>query len=106
MLDDQREEIIRTTINRYYLAGNRPTVSQWSGMCKRTACRPGSNRRIAERSKRASRTSSASDAGVIGTSAPDDTSHIATLVNIKAALPPNLPRVPPGYPPPTYFTRS
>ncbi|WP_341858125.1 hypothetical protein [Sinorhizobium medicae] len=28
MLDDQREEIIRTTISRYYLTRNRPTVSQ------------------------------------------------------------------------------
>ena len=28
VLDDQREEIIRTTISRYYLTRNRPTVSQ------------------------------------------------------------------------------
>ncbi|WP_327436802.1 TniB family NTP-binding protein [Sinorhizobium meliloti] len=28
VLDDQREKIIRTTINRYYLTRNRPTVSQ------------------------------------------------------------------------------
>jgi hypothetical protein len=28
VLDDQREAIIRTTINRYYLTRNRPTVSQ------------------------------------------------------------------------------
>jgi putative transposase len=28
LLDDQREEIIRTTISRYYLTRNRPTVSQ------------------------------------------------------------------------------
>ncbi|WEX91792.1 DDE-type integrase/transposase/recombinase (plasmid) [Sinorhizobium garamanticum] len=28
VLDDKREEIIRTTINRYYLTRNRPTVSQ------------------------------------------------------------------------------
>ncbi|MCO5965379.1 hypothetical protein [Sinorhizobium meliloti] len=28
VLDDQREEIIRTTISRYYLTRNGPTVSQ------------------------------------------------------------------------------
>ncbi|WP_234706464.1 helix-turn-helix domain-containing protein [Sinorhizobium meliloti] len=28
VLDDKREEIIRTTISRYYLTRNRPTVSQ------------------------------------------------------------------------------
>ncbi|WP_437412691.1 helix-turn-helix domain-containing protein [Sinorhizobium meliloti] len=31
VLDDQREEIIRTTISRYYLTRNRPTVSQFPG---------------------------------------------------------------------------
>ncbi|AEH82637.1 hypothetical protein SM11_pC1564 (plasmid) [Sinorhizobium meliloti SM11] len=42
VLDDKRQESIRKTIIRYYLKCNRPTLSLcWSGMCKRTACRPG-----------------------------------------------------------------
>ncbi|WP_237232058.1 helix-turn-helix domain-containing protein [Sinorhizobium meliloti] len=58
VLDDKREEIIRTTINRHYLTRNRPTFRSWSGMCKQTAFRLASSAHIAERSRLVSRKSS------------------------------------------------
>lgn len=49
-VDDQREEIIRTTIKRHYLTRNRPTVSQLVRDVPTSCMSAGSNRRIAERS--------------------------------------------------------
>ncbi len=62
MLDDTREEIIRATINRYYLTKNRPGISQLVRDIETNCVSAGLSRHIAGRSKLVSKTSTSTKA--------------------------------------------